>query len=174
MLVRYPQSSAYRCVSPAPIDRCTAIQELLRPEEIEHLILRVPAGWAPFIDPFASSAAVWLQNMFRQGRLSYIQDPVNCDLWCSPARTLLRRGGDCDDLSILMASLMEAGGIPAFVVTGTYFNGITHVGHAWVEGQDADGGFLLEATTGQLIRGFRPWTYSAELFLSRGQCQLAA
>lgn len=55
--------------------------------------------------------------------LSYVSDPVdpgaNADLDTVqyPAQTLVRKAGDCDDLTVLFASLLESVGIPAAVIT---------------------------------------------------------
>lgn len=163
-----------RCVSHTPADRCRAIQDLVRPEEVAHLLRTVPAHLVPPAYSFVGSVARWLQGQMGTGDLAYIPDPEWCDRWCSPTGTLDRGGGDCDDLAILAASLLMAGGLAVDVVVGRHCNGFVCDGHAWVEGCDQRGWFLLEATQGHLFRRGRPATYSPALKLRPGNCRLAA
>ena len=46
-------------------------------------------------------------------------------------------------------------------------------GHAWCEGHDEHGWFLLESTNGTVIRGARPEDYRPTSFLQAGNCQWA-
>jgi transglutaminase-like putative cysteine protease len=115
--------------------------------------------------------ARYLKRAFALGELSYIPDPAGCDLWYPPAVTLWRGGGDCDDLSSLSLSLLRAMGLrSADLVVGTHCDGRVCDGHAWVEGRDRFGHFLLEATNGTLLRGGRPWVYHAQYRLCPGRC----
>lgn len=70
-------------------------------------------------DPLALSVA-----LFEQLRtLAYVSDPVNpyaastVDYVQYPLQTLTRGAGDCDDLAVLYAALLEAVGLPALLVT---------------------------------------------------------
>jgi len=56
-----------------------------------------------------------------------------------PSETLARGQGDCDDSSILLTSLIRAGGIPAYTALG----GLQGLGHAWVVSEEGE---ILEAT----------------------------
>lgn len=162
---------------PSPVNQCYAISELVRPWEVADLIQIVPEWMLPKGHTLAASAAAWLRSQFRTRRLRYIPDPerpVGYDYWCSPSATLERGGGDCDDLAILAASILLAGGIDAWVVVGTLKQGWGSTGHAWVEGVDERGGFLIEATSGRLTRHVRPAEYHANLLLGPGCCELAA
>jgi transglutaminase-like putative cysteine protease len=106
----------------------------------------------------------------RAGRLRYFSDPPHCDRWSSPARTLARRGGDCDDLAILAAGILLRSRLKStFVVVGSVWNGRTWMGHAWVEGEDDEGPFLFEATSGHTQRT-RPNHYAADYMLAPGRC----
>jgi transglutaminase-like putative cysteine protease len=79
-------------------------------------------------------------------------------LWVSPTQTLQRGGGDCDDLSSLALSLLYAMGLrSADMLVGTYCGGQLCDGHAWAEGRDRSGHFLLETTNGTLLRGVPEW-----------------
>ena len=59
----------------------------------------------------------------------YIPDKV--DYWQSPFITVVRRGGDCEDLAILEWSLFKLSGLDASLIFGTYHG----KPHFWVEYQ---------------------------------------
>lgn len=81
------------------------------------------------------------------------------EVWQKPSSTLQRGIGDCEDLSFLVCSLLQALGVQARVVFGKYNGG----GHAWVEAGAGDVGGILETTTGQPFSGFAdPKGYSTE------------
>jgi hypothetical protein len=135
----------------------TAVQRLVRPWEVEHLIDRsAPSGLVAYSSPIPEQVAQWLRSQFASGQLSYQSDPSGFDCWYSPATTLRRRAGDCEDLTLLTVSILLAAGVSARVAIGTTLGG----GHAWVEGADAHGGFLIEATSGDLHRWQRPTQYT--------------
>lgn len=135
-----------------------ALAALLRPHEIRD---QVPTARALARQlGFANGVASWLQIAFALGTLRHLPDPEGrFDYWCSPATTRFRRGGDCDDLSILVTSLLRAGGVHAWVVIGGVATQEGLANHAWVEGVDELGGFFIEATTGKLLRTYRPLGY---------------
>jgi len=58
-------------------------------------------------------------------QLQYIPDPDGTDYWQTPAETLQRGGGDCDDLSLLYWSKHQ----DQWLVHGT----ADGIGHLWVE-----------------------------------------
>lgn len=60
------------------------------------------------------------------------------EFWQTPSETL-RGYGDCEDTSILLTSLIRAGGIPAYTALG----GLQGLGHAWVVSEEGE---ILEAT----------------------------
>ncbi len=60
------------------------------------------------------------------------------EFWQFPSETL-RGHGDCEDSSILLTSLIRAGGIPAYTALG----GLQGLGHAWVVSEEGE---ILEAT----------------------------
>lgn len=168
-----------RCIRlrPSRANQCHGIGEVIRLWEVENLIQEAPRWMLPRGHSFAAEIARWFRTGFRDGTLRYIPDParpLGYDYWCSPAATLERGGGDCDDLAILGASLLLAGGVDAWVVVGTIHQGGRIDGHAWIEGIDERGGFLIEATSGGLVRNRRPPQYRANILLGPGCCQIAA
>jgi transglutaminase-like putative cysteine protease len=138
-----------------------AVQRLVRPLEVEQFIHRAPA---PLVlrnaPPFAEQVAEWLRSRLSSGQLSYEPDPNGpLDYWSAPSHTLYWRNGDCEDLTILGVSMLWAGGVSAQVAIGDYWDGSSLGGHAWIEGHDARGFFLIEATTGDMWRYGRPGNY---------------
>ena len=164
------------CVRTTPLDRCVALQDLIRPWEVAHLLHRrrpvlLPVPRRARHQPRPSLTTQVAKFMGREFR--YVADPPHCDRWCSPAITLRDRAGDCDDLAIFAASLLIAGGVDAEVVAGNHCDHGKCGGHAWVEGWDQGGFFLLEATSGRLLR-HRPRAYIPQLHASPGRCTIAA
>lgn len=81
------------------------------------------------------------------------------EVWQKPSLTLQRGLGDCEDMSFLLCSLLEALGVRARLVFGTWKG----QGHAWVEASVDGVGGILEATSGQPFAGFSdPADYAAE------------
>jgi transglutaminase-like putative cysteine protease len=153
-----------------------AVQQLVRPWEVQHLIIRR----APTITErilkttFAEKTAQWLTGKLTSGEFSYIADPNGfLDYWCAPAFTLRRNGGDCEDFTLLTVSMLAAGGVSANVAIGTAWNGSFFGGHAWVEGMDSKGFFLIEGTSGQLYRN-RPPQYRLSWNIEHNQVRRAA
>lgn len=146
-----------------------AVQLLLRPYEAVAIAVRAGSVHSGAGVPFAHRCATWLQQQFAQGRLRYLSDPAGRDTWWSPYATIARRGGDCEDLSILVCSALVAACRPSAVVFGLVWLGGQWIGHAWVEGFDEQGGFLLEATSGAVFREARPPSYRAAVAISKGR-----
>ena len=157
-----------RCVGVTLADRCTAIREYVQADDLRPWGHRVPAarGETP-----ADSVAAWMRYQFTTRTLSYIADPDHCDLWGRPSATFFRGGGDCDDLSIVVAAALDVIDVPWVIVVGLWRGG----GHAWVEGTDTAGGFLIETTAirGNIYRGRRPVDYNRQQLLSRNCCSEA-
>jgi len=162
-----------RCVGLTVVDRCVAIRQYVRPEDVEHFIERCPPWALPANHSSANAIARWLRQQFTLGVLRYIPDPDDCDRWGRPSETFRRRGGDCDDLAILVASFCRAMGVPMHVIVGEHCDNMQCGGHAWVEGQDEHGWFLLEATSGNLYRYARPAGYQRQLLLTPETCAIA-
>lgn len=146
------------CVGGSFAERCRAIQQLVRPDEVQHVssLLRSQGG------RFVEHAAEYVARV-----IQYESDPLHCDRWCSPARTLFTRRGDCDDYGVTLAAILIAGDVDAAVVLGKTA-GSTQ-GHVWVEGYDEHGAFFAEPQTGQ-VEAVRPSRYLAEHVLTLGYC----
>ncbi len=133
-----------------------AARELVRPSE-------VPPAWAG-AGASADALGAALREARASGVLTFAPDPQgSLDRWCTPSATLARGSGDCDDFAILACSALRAAGGRAWIVAG--WRG--RESHAWVEGHDARGAYLLEATSGQVWRleGARPHPYRAVALL---------
>lgn len=151
------------CVGSTVASRCDAILTLIRPDEVRHL---VPAQRGPL---FVEAVAEYVHANVR-----FVDDPPLCDLWCSPARTLWRGQGDCDDHAVLSTSLIQAAAIRADVAVGRVWTGSEMAGHAWCEGVDARGWFLVEGTNGAVHRGRRPAGYELGYVLTENFCRRVA
>ena len=147
-------------VSVEPQARWRAARALVRPSEVRDLFHSVPNFLLPPDYSVAGTVAQWLRGSFARGSLRYRPDPPGTDIWCSPAATRRAGGGDCDDLAILGASMIAYAGAAPQVAIGYHCDGRSCSGHAWVEGHDGQGWFLLEGTSGQLYRFFRPQGYA--------------
>lgn len=155
------QSPNFMRIDGTPQSQYLAVQRLVRPREIEQFIDRRASSFTVLsLPPFAEQVAQWLRSCLARGTLSYAPDPNGpLDYWSSPAHTFAWRGGDCEDLSIVGVSMLVAGGVSAQVAVGKVWTGSEFAGHAWIEGQDARGGFLIEATSGDMYRDVRPDAY---------------
>ncbi|GAB4309930.1 MAG: hypothetical protein Kow0069_09670 [Promethearchaeota archaeon] len=101
-----------------------AIKELARS-------LPVPPPGAPIYEP------AWKCVL----SLEYERDPAGGDFWQFPNETLARRGGDCEDLAFLLASLLLAEGLESRVAFGWTFASNGSGGyHAWTQVRYGDGG----------------------------------
>lgn len=91
---------------------------------------------------------------FVRDRIRFVQDVLEVETLQTPEHTLKLRAGDCDDQSILLASLLQAIGHPARFVAvafqrGAPFNHVfteTRLGGYWVAAE----------TTEQVGLGWRP------------------
>lgn len=151
-------------VGPDLAARYQALQLLIRPEEVAILFSNARAR----SEPRGDEVAHFIQGCLRDGRLRYIKDPLFRDIWSAPSRTLQRKGGDCEDLSILATSIFERAGTRAQVGLGRLHTSSGWGGHAWVEGADENGPFLLEATSGELHRAWRPDDYQIDALIGKG------
>lgn len=146
-------STGCRCVAGTAYARRRALLDLVRPNEVAHLIADVSPSFA------VQEIEAWMVGHFASRRFRYEHDPRTCDRWCPPRITIARGAGDCDDWAIVACSMLRAAGVRASVVLGSYCDQLGCEGHAWVEGVDMYGAFLLEGTTGRVSRGRRPSAY---------------
>ena len=154
--MKYIVGAAGRCVPFHPRAWSQAIYDFVRPEQVAPL-LRTPR----LAMVRAEQVAMYMRAFFAAQILTPFPDPDGCDLWRDPEQLLLDGGrGDCDDLTLFAFSLSLVDGyIEAEMVIGEVLTPEGWQGHAWLEGRDCDGGFLIEATTAAVIRGIRPAHY---------------
>lgn len=81
---------------------------------------------------------------FVRDRIRYTLDPLRTEYLATPQRVLDMRSGDCDEKAILLASLLDAIGIPVrFKAVG--FEG-AELSHVYVEAKYDDRWIALDAT----------------------------
>lgn len=79
-------------------------------------------GSAGFVDQ-ARALQDWVKTHIR-----YVRDPPDVELVQTPQKTLEYQAGDCDDQSVLLASLLMSTGHPArFVAVGLSGQPLSHV-----------------------------------------------
>lgn len=143
-----------------PLVRRWALQRLIRPDLMHRYVrnfrefhsARLRRLWVGWVN-------LWMRIQFSSGNLAYRADPCGRDIWCRPDVTLRRGHGDCEDLAAVACSLFIAGDVDAWIVVGVVQTEEGPAGHAWVEGKDAFGWFLFEATSAEVFRGRRPFEY---------------
>lgn len=151
-----------RCIA-IPSDWCTDGQKLINPQSVNFLVtFAAPAAAPPQYD-FTANVAQWI------GFFTYKADPEG-DTWCPPTQTYSTGMGDCEDLSMLVVSVLLAGYVDASLIVGMVDDPQGTFGHAWVEGVDGLGWFLIESTNGKLYRDQRPAIYTPTLRVRSGQC----
>lgn len=92
-------------------------------------------------------------HAFVRDAIRYQLDPVDLEMIQTPDKTMERGAGDCDDQAILVASLLEAIGIPSrFVAIGFEPNVYEHV---YTEGKAGTVWVPLE-TTENVEAGWNP------------------
>ncbi len=88
--------------------------------------------------------------VYVNGRITYVSDLDNFgkkDYWQYPRETLESGKGDCEDMALLLASLlMEAGIDDVRVVVGNY----EHEPHAWVEVRGRRATYILDSAFGKM------------------------
>lgn len=85
------------------------------------------------------------------------------DYWIDPVGTLYYGEGDCEDMAMLVHTLLLAGGVPSGRLR-TYFGYLSGVGHAWVayKRELDDEWIILDATAG-LISDIDTFTPAKEV-----------
>lgn len=112
------------------IDQMRAlVDEALRDPSILRAAKDIVRGVPPFDD---LSEAQALYNWVR-ANIRFTKDPVNKETLYPPSELLQIRAGDCDDISMLLATLLMAIGYPARLMT-VAANG-DEFSHVYVEGQ---------------------------------------
>lgn len=91
-------------------------------QKIRETALSILRGVNTFSDQ-ARAIQVWVQNT-----IEYRRDPPDLELVQTPQVTLQLRAGDCDDQSVLTASLLQATGHPTqFIAVGLDGASLSHV-----------------------------------------------
>lgn len=91
---------------------------------------------------------------FVQNRIRYVHDPVALERLQTPEVTLKERAGDCDDKSILLATLLESVGHPTrFIAVAT--GNSPSLNHVFVETRIGPEWVALDATE-PFPMGWRP------------------
>lgn len=141
------------------LERCAALRSLVRPREVYTHAAAASRHAQHCHDSPTEGVACYLRRL----DIGYTGDEP-ADNWCSPAMTLRRGEGDCDDHSILAASLLRASGVRADVVLGWMRQPGRRPGyHAWVVGSDPLFGFFsMEPQSGTTWWGGTPPYYDAE------------
>ncbi len=67
------------------------------------------------IDANETAWKIWSVNRWVSTTVSYVSDPRTVDYYARAADTLAARAGDCDDISILLASAFESVGLDAAI-----------------------------------------------------------
>lgn len=158
------------CVAPSPANWCDAVARVVQPHQVANLARFIPRRPHNKGVGLADAVAAVMRHWLDSKVLQYIADPKGCDLWGPPLATIMRGGGDCDDLAALNVSLLHYLQCDADMMIGFACKGGKCDGHAWVEGHDELGWFLLEATSGDLYRAERPGLYRPQYQLRPGRC----
>lgn len=150
-------------------DRCAAIRQVIRPGDVIHY---ASAGLAHAHQRHANEVEAIACYLRHQLGLVYIADPKHRDFWCPPLETIRRGGGDCDDFSILAASMLRAAGYRADVVLGWWRQSKRRGYHAWVAGVARCGRcrFVLEPQTGEIWWNEIPADRDAEYVIAPEYC----
>jgi hypothetical protein len=105
------------------------VDEALRDPSILRLAKDIVRG-VPAFDDFSEAQALY--NWVR-ANIRFTKDPVNKETLYPPTELLKIRAGDCDDISMLLGTLLMAVGYPARLMT-VAANG-DDFSHVYVEGQ---------------------------------------
>jgi len=70
--------------------------------------------------------------LMKSAKIRYVKDTSGMDYWQTPSETIERGEGDCEDISIYFAHLLEKKGYKPKVVVGVKGPSSKH-GHCWVE-----------------------------------------
>jgi hypothetical protein len=109
------------------------VDEALRDPSIIRLAADIVRS-VPAFDDFAEANALyeWVRRNIR-----FTKDPVNKEKLYPPAELLKIRAGDCDDISMLLATLLMAVGYPARLMTIAAPGSPDQFSHVYVEAEIA-------------------------------------
>jgi hypothetical protein len=110
----------------------TLVDEALRDPAIIRLATDIVRS-APAFDDFAEANALY---EWVRGNIRFTKDPVNKEKLYPPAELLKIRAGDCDDISMLLGTLLMAVGYPARLMTVAAAGGAPEqFSHVYIEGE---------------------------------------
>jgi hypothetical protein len=121
--------------------------------EVTLISCRCLAALVLGLGAFVNCACVSAQlesSMLQAATIRYVDDEDG-DYWQSPAETIARGAGDCEDQAIYLHHLLGLEGIGSEVIFG--IQDLKHVesGHVWVE-CPADGGVYVLDPTNRMMR----------------------
>ena len=107
------------------------VDEALRDPSIIRLAADIVRG-VPAFDDYAEANALydWVKQHIR-----FTKDPVNKEKLYPPAELLKIRAGDCDDISMLLSTLLMAVGYPARLMTIATPGAPDQFSHVYVEAE---------------------------------------
>ncbi len=109
-------------------------------------------GCSQAISPQGNSAPLSVLTPFdRVASMRYVSDGSE-DHWQSPAETLERQAGDCEDKALLLQYLLRKDGLDADVVFGVEDARRSMQMHAWVEYAHEGECYVLDPTNGFIGR----------------------
>lgn len=86
--------------------------------------------------------------------IRYTKDVYGVETLATPDKTLLMRVGDCDDMAVLLASMLESIGYPTRFVIEGYSDGVTWE-HVYLE-VCVNGAWIALDPTEQVAMGWQP------------------
>lgn len=107
------------------------VDEALRDSSVIRLAADIVRD-VPAFDDVAEAQAIY--NWMRRN-IRFTKDPVNKEKLYPPAELLKIRAGDCDDISMLLATLLMAVGYPARLVTVAASSNPDQFSHVYAEGE---------------------------------------
>lgn len=125
-------------------------------QKASEIIARVPEK--------AWGAQIAALHAFVRDRIMYIRDPVNVETVREAERVLIDGVGDCDDKSVLLASMLEATGHPArFMAVGFEPGKFSHVYVEALTGKPPREKWIALESTEKVPAGWKPRNVRARM-----------
>jgi len=175
VLMIFPYYSVTLDPSPKNIPTLEEVSEILPKVQFEHKVVeREEFPTLAIPDSNTKLVADWIASQScRQGKVchakalfyfvrdefDYVSDPVRFEYVKSPAESLVSQGGDCDDASVLLASMLQAIGIKTrfvFIPGHVYIQ--AYIPDSLKRYRDKDGWVNLDATCRNCEFGELPYT----------------
>lgn len=158
MSLLHPEVSSYLASIPdgeAGTEATLAVMGRIVREYKKHSdVIAVARGIVDQVPPkhYAAEAAAIFQYVQREVR--YTQDVDGVEVVQTPDKTILLGHGDCDDMAVLLATLLAAVGKKTRFVAGGFESG--PIEHVWVEVLIGDRWFAMDPTEIDYEFGDRP------------------